>query len=153
MGYTMSGEKLEIRTEVEIDAGPAEVWRVLTDFEAYPRWNPFIAAVYGELQNGKRVGVVMTPPDGRESRHSPKLLVVAEERELRWVGTLGANFLYRGEHFFRLHPHGRGQTRLVHGEDISGILTRYMGGTITRIARGCVGMNQALKRRVESARD
>lgn len=150
MGFTMSGDKLEIRTEIEIAAAPDQVWSTLVDFEAYPRWNPFIAAVYGRVRAGERLSVLMTPPEGREVRYSPRVTVVDPERELRWLGTMGARFLFQAEHFFRLCPTGPCRTRLTHGEDVSGLLTRYMGTAITRVARGCVGMNQALKLRIES---
>jgi uncharacterized protein YndB with AHSA1/START domain len=41
----------ELSTEIEIDAPPADVWRVLSDSEAYPEWNPFIRKLEGDLRN------------------------------------------------------------------------------------------------------
>jgi Polyketide cyclase / dehydrase and lipid transport len=38
----------EIHTEIEINAPGESVWRALTDFAAYPEWNPFIRRVEGE---------------------------------------------------------------------------------------------------------
>ena len=32
----------EIITETIVDTKPEKVWEVLTDFENYPTWNPFI---------------------------------------------------------------------------------------------------------------
>lgn len=32
----------ELFTEIEIKATPESVWQLLTDFEKYPEWNPFI---------------------------------------------------------------------------------------------------------------
>jgi Polyketide cyclase / dehydrase and lipid transport len=37
----------EIVTEIEINAAPSRVWQVLTDFEKYPIWNPFIKKITG----------------------------------------------------------------------------------------------------------
>jgi uncharacterized protein YndB with AHSA1/START domain len=39
----------ELRREVELDASPERVWAVVTDFAAYPEWNPFIRLISGEL--------------------------------------------------------------------------------------------------------
>ena len=36
--------KKEIKTEILIKASPQIVWSILTDFENYPHWNPFIKA-------------------------------------------------------------------------------------------------------------
>lgn len=149
MGYSVAGEKLEIRTEVEIEASPADVWKALMAVEAYPRWNPFIAAVDGELREGGRIRVLLTPPEGRDVRFSPRIVVLDAERELRWIGVLGMRALFCTEHFFRLQALSASRTRLVHGQNVSGLFTRYLGAAIARTARGCVGMNQALKRYVE----
>jgi uncharacterized protein YndB with AHSA1/START domain len=32
----------QLESEVEVQASPERVWEVLTDFAAYPDWNPFI---------------------------------------------------------------------------------------------------------------
>lgn len=139
---------MQLRTEVEIDAPPREVWRVLADFHAYPEWNPFITQISGQLAAGERLAVTLGSSEGRQYNFKPTLIVVEPERELRWRGHLWIKGLFDGEHFFSLNGTGD-RTRLVHGEDFRGILVKFMGSALTDAARGFVGMNQALKRRVE----
>jgi hypothetical protein len=139
---------MQLRTEVEIDAPPREVWRVLADFRAYPEWNPFITQISGQLLAGQRLAVTFGSSEGRQWSFKPTLLVVEPERELRWLGHLWIKGLFDGEHFFTLRELD-GKTRVMHGEDFRGILVKLMHKTLTDAARGFVGMNQALKRRVE----
>lgn len=141
---------MELRTEIEIAAPPKVVWQVLTDFQRYPEWNPFIVSLEGPLKVGSELRVVLSPPESREYHILPQLLTCNPEQELRWAGKWGARFLFRGEHFFRLVPLDGDRTRFVHGEDFNGILVRWLTRQLTYVARGFVFMNQALKRRAES---
>ena len=43
-----------LHTEIQVEANPAEVWAVLTDFEHYPDWNPFLVEVTGVPEEGER---------------------------------------------------------------------------------------------------
>jgi hypothetical protein len=142
---------MELRTEIEIQAPALAVWKVLVDFAAYRDWNPFIPHITGELRVGAKLEVLITPPESREMTFRPKVLVLDEGRELRWLGHFLVPGLFDGEHFFRLHELTEERTRLSHGEDFTGILVRLAGRGLTNSARGFVYMNQALKRRVEEA--
>ena len=140
----------EIQTEIEIAAPPEEVWRVLTDFAAYPEWNPLVRRAAGELREGARLEIFVQVPEGRGMKFTPEVLRVAPARELRWVGRLPLN-LFNGEHIFRLEPAAPGRTRFLHGERFSGFLIPFMNSTIEKTHRGYHLMNDALKRRVEGA--
>lgn len=37
----------QLESEVDVQASPERVWEVLTDFTAYPAWNPFIVQAGG----------------------------------------------------------------------------------------------------------
>lgn len=39
-----------ISTEIDIAAPPNAVWAVLTDFDRYNEWNPFIVKLSGDKQ-------------------------------------------------------------------------------------------------------
>ena len=48
----------ELHSEVEIKASAERVWQVLTNFAAFPQWNPFIRMVSGETRVGQRSGTL-----------------------------------------------------------------------------------------------
>ena len=80
-----------IKTAIDIAASPEMVWRVLTDFPAYPKWNPFIRSVKGSAVAGKKLKVHMRLPRGRSYRFSARVVKAVPATELRWQG----NSVYR----------------------------------------------------------
>lgn len=111
-----------LRTDFTIDATPQQVSEVLTDFSAYPDWNPFIRRIAGTLQEASRLEVELHPPGGRGITIRPTVKAVKPGCELRWLGHLGIPGLFDGEHAFRLEPIGDERTRLVHEETCRGLL-------------------------------
>ena len=142
----------EIETTVEIDAPPAAVWRVLTDFESYGDWNPFIRSIAGNVREGERLTVRLEPPGGKGMTITPTVLAAKPDRELRWKGRLVIPGLFDGEHAFRIEPLDDQRSRFVHGERFTGILVGFVKGTLGKTEAGFEQMNAALKRRVEAAR-
>ena len=49
--------KKEIITQTVINATPTKVWSVLTDFNKYTEWNPFIEYVIGDVTLGNSIKV------------------------------------------------------------------------------------------------
>lgn len=141
---------MQLRTEVEINAPPSAVWRVLTDRASYHEWNPFITSFEGTLEEGARVNIVVSPPDAGDFRFRPRLLKVEPNEELRWRGHVIAEFLFVGEHYLQLIDLGGDRTKVRHGEDFSGALLKLLGRQMAATHRGFVFMNQALKRRAEA---
>jgi hypothetical protein len=142
---------MELTTRVEIDAPPERVWAVLTDFERYHEWNPFMNVV-GRANDGARLHVELFPPGGRTSRFRPTVTRVDAPRELRWLGHLATAGLFDGEHRFVLDPiDGGSRTSLTHAESVSGVLAPVVWRFVdTATGRGFEAMNAALKTRVES---
>src|SRR3954464_15413004 len=106
----------------EIDASPPEVWAVLTDFDRYPDWNPFIESIVGACEVGARLQLTITPPNGRSTRLRPVVLAADPERELRSLGKLFVPGLFGGEHSLRVEPLGSSRTRFTQSETFRGLL-------------------------------
>ncbi len=140
----------EITTEIEIKARPPHVWEILTDFDAYPSWNPFISRIIGELRVGSRLDVTMTQPGGKPARFTPKVLRVRPNRELRWKGKLFVGGLFDGEHIFTIEPAGGSSVLFVQRERFRGILVPFLRKMLeTKTRNGFLAMNKALKARAE----
>jgi hypothetical protein len=136
---------------IEIDAPPEAVWRELADTASYGDWNPFVRRLDGELVEGSRLEVEITPPDGRAMTFKPKVLAAVPGRELRWLGHLLVRGVFDGEHSFVIEPLGEGRSRLTQAERFSGLLVRPLGGGLGKTERGFEAMNKALKARAEAA--
>ena len=94
----------DLRAEIEIEADPATVWRVLMDFAAYPEWNPFIHPIEGEQELGAHLRVRIQPPGSRGMKLKPRVTVVEPGRAFGWLGTLGVPHIFDGAHRFELEP-------------------------------------------------
>ncbi|MCA0158163.1 SRPBCC domain-containing protein [Tsukamurella sp. M9C] len=136
-----------VERSIEIAAPPAEVWRVLVDFAAYPQWNPFVirAAAPDGLEVGRDLDVRISN-GGSETGFRPAVLAVEPDRELRWRGRVLLPGVLDGEHSFRLEATAQGM-RFTQGERFRGVLVPVAGSSID-VAGGFDAMNAALRDRV-----
>lgn len=112
-----------IQTEIIINADKATIWNILTDFSKYSDWNPFIVKVEGSLAIGKYLTNTISMEGQKPQVFKPKLLEVLPQKSLKWLGSLFFKGIFDGEHYFRLEPLKNNQTRLIHGENFSGIFS------------------------------
>lgn len=139
----------EVRTEIEINAGPEKVWKILTDFEKYYQWNPFINRIIGQAKVGGKIEIYIETPGGKNRKYGPTVTKVEEGRELRW---LGKSLLLNGEHIFTIEQLQAEGVRFVHREVFDGLLASIFGKSLdTDVKLGFEEMNRALKERAERA--
>ncbi len=112
----------EIKTEIVIKATPETIWAILTDFQKYPEWNPFIKSISGEAVVGKKIVAKITPPGTKGSTFHPKVLAFATNKEFRWLGHFLFPGLFDGEHKFELIDNGDGTTTFIQSEKFKGVL-------------------------------
>lgn len=140
-----------IQTEVIIKVAPSVVWGILTDFARYPEWNPFIR-IRGNAEAGIYLKNTIYLEGHKPQVFRPQVLTVKPEREFRWQGNLLVKGLFDGEHYFILEKTIDGHTRLLHGENFTGILTRLIFKMIgEKTQQGFEKMNAALKQQCEAA--
>jgi len=140
----------EIKTEILIHATPEKVWAVLTDFDNYKNWNPFIKSVSGVVAVGNTITVRLEPPKARGMTIKPKVLAFETNKEFRWLGHVLFPGLFDGEHTFRLLDNGNGTTTFRQTEKFKGILVPLFEKMLDKnTTHGFNLMNQKLKESAE----
>jgi len=140
-----------IKTTIDIAASPETVWRVLTDFPSYPKWNPFIRTVQGNPVPGQRLKISMRLPHGRSHKFSARVVKAIPATELRWRGKMFIAGLFDGEHAFIIVPNGLKGVRFIQREHFSGLLAPLILPFIgAKTHKGFDLMNLALKKVAEA---
>ena len=140
----------EIKNSIEIEASPERVWQVLTDFEQYPQWNPFMRRIIGSVEEGSRLEVTMGASGKNAMTFRPVLLKVRVNQEMRWLGRLLLPKIFDGEHSFVLEPIDQNRVRFTQSEKFSGLLLPIFARSMDAdTQRGFAEMNKALKTRAE----
>ena len=139
-----------IRSAIEIRAPLERVWRVLTDFAAYPEWNPHIRRVQGRPRRGGRLTIRSQPPGARAVVMRPLVITWSPPNELRWRSTFVLRRLFTGEHGFRLDAIDAQRVRFTQDETFTGLLVPlYARLRLDATRRGFERVNEALRDRVE----
>jgi hypothetical protein len=141
----------EISTEIVIQGSSVDVWNVLTDFRSYPRWNPFIKEIRGDLIVGSKLELKIVTPKKKIRTYNPVVTVVTPNSELRWYGRAFMPGILDGERIFRINHNGSQSVRFEHKEIFSGlgalIGSRFL---VKDVFESENNMNTALKLEVES---
>jgi len=140
----------EIRTQIRIEASPEKVWAILTDFDKYPDWNPFIKSIKGDVAVGNKIVARIEPPEAKGMTFKPKVLAFDTNKEFRWIGHLFVKGLFDGEHKFELIDNGDGSTTFVQSEKFGGILVPLFKKMLNNnTLNGFNQMNEKLKELAE----
>jgi hypothetical protein len=140
----------ELKTEIIIHATPEAIWSILTNFEDYPHWNPFIKSITGAVEVGCRIKARIEPPKAKGMTFTPKVLVFEKNKEFRWIGNLFFPGLFDGEHCFELMDNGNDTTTFIQSEKFTGILVPLFNKMLdNNTVAGFQAMNQKLKELAE----
>ena len=135
----------QLNTSITINASKEKIWKILIDFEKYPKWNPFIKSVTGNVQVGSRINIKL-----QGMSFKPTVLTFDKNTEFKWLGHLWIKGLFDGEHKFKLIDNGNGTTNFEQSENFSGILVKLFSKSLDKDTKnGFEQMNRELKLRAE----
>lgn len=142
----------EISTRIEIKSKPETVWKVLTNFQLYKYWNPFIIRIAGSPVKGEKIEIELRTAAQKTRIYRPVITEVKPPTELRWRGKAILPLILDGEHIFTIQGSNQQNTIFTQKEIFKG-LGSYFGNTrmFNDIRDSFQMMNSGLKLRVESS--
>lgn len=138
-----------IASEVTVEASRETVWRILTDFESYARWNPLMTTAEGDARLGAHIRVDLRPPDSDTQEVSPEITILRPNRKLAWMSRQLLPGMADREYEVIIEPLDDERVRVVMHKRFEGILIPFIS-----IAKEQVGLDlmaEALKERAEEA--
>lgn len=140
-----------IETNIVIISTPEKIWDVLTNFEEYELWNPFMTKVVGNASLGSKIEVNIKTISGKNRSYYPIITKCETNKELRWKGKSFLPGVFNGERVFVLEKSDDGKVSFSHKEIFSGLGVKLVGNKLDESLReGFVRMNEALKVRAEN---
>jgi hypothetical protein len=142
----------EVYTDIRINAPVDKVWNILTDLSANQSWNPFIVQSIGKAELGERLTCRPRISKKRIATFHPTVTRLVPGKVFAWTGHFLVPGLVDGVHVFELVPEEDNTVCLIHRQEFSGFLMPFIWKRIEKTAkRGFTLMNEALKKRAESA--
>ena len=138
-----------IESEVTVEAPRETVWRILTDFEAYERWNPLQTSVEGDARVGAELKLALEPPRGKRQEYSPEITVLRKNRKLAWMSRETLPGVADREYEVIVEPLDDDHVRVVMHKRFEGILIPFLSTEEEQV--GLDLMAEALKERAERA--
>lgn len=141
---------VKVRTEVRVAAPVETVWEVLTAFEEYEQWNPFIVNANGIAKKGEQLRLTMDF-GGSAMKFKPRVRI-ADGNTLEWLGRIVVPGFFDGLHRFELQQVGY-ETRVVQSEQFTGWGVRFVRDLALKTTQSFERSDAALHDRVLRVRD
>ncbi len=140
----------EINHNIEIDAPASAVWAVITDFDRYSQWNPFVVSARSSLKPGEPIDMKVKLL-GPVQRQVEIILDVQEGQGFSYCMKpfpLGALSSVRSH---RISDLGNGRCQYSSHFELKGWMMPLIRGLMRgALQRGFDGMSTAIKQRAEN---
>lgn len=102
------------------------VWRLLTDFDGYKSWNPYITEASGSAREDQKIHLRLQARGQEPSEIDCDVQAVVERRKVRWRCRTYLPGMLDREHGFWVLPRGRDSVRLVYHGRWEGLLVPFV---------------------------
>jgi uncharacterized protein YndB with AHSA1/START domain len=137
--------RLEYGVGIAIAAPPDRVWSILTDANAFPRWNSTVSSIEGPIALGQRLSLRVPLAPQRTFR--PRVSEFTPPSRMVWGDGMAPFF--RGRRTFTLAPRADGGTHFSMIEVFSGLMLPMIKRSLPDFAPAFEQYARDLKREAE----
>lgn len=151
--------------DIAIQATPEKIWSIISDFGAYPTWNPYIKAVRGQVAPEARIEMDMlyqteyNTEKGVSATESVDVTAYVAPKYFSWVWTHArGGWWLSSERVFRIKARDDGKCVFFHEAYFTGLSLAKLFGILDfrrdamqkKVKLSMLKMNDALKARAEN---
>lgn len=129
-------------TAAEIRSRPERIWKLLTDAEAFPTWNPTVDRIEGTISPGQTIKVFVKVNPGRA--FPVKVTQFEPGRRMVWSGGMPLG-LFKGVRTYDLTPVSEGLVRFKMREEYSGPMLPMIWSSISDLGPSFEAFARSLK--------
>lgn len=108
----------QVVTEAVVRRSIEDVWAIVADADQFSAWNQRFWFSGGPFVLGQKLRLVIALAGPIKARVPVTITSLGANHELRWDASF---FRFRGSHWIRLEAISDAETRIVHGEDFTGL--------------------------------
>jgi hypothetical protein len=142
---TGSTFRMDCAVNTTIHASPEQIWALLTDASAFPRWNSTVTRIEGDIAEGQTLKLEVPSAKGRVFK--PRVSGVVPGRSMIWSDGMAP--MFRGVRTFTLTPNGDGSTEFAMKEEFSGLMLPMIKGSLPDFVPVFEAYAEDLKRAAE----
>ena len=139
---------MEYKATTMIQASPEKIWRVLTDLNSWPSWDPFCERVEGQAVLGRKIKIFSKLSPGRA--FPVKIVELTSAKRMTFSGGMPFG-LFRGVRTYTLAPRGQSGVTFTMHEVFGGPLLPLIGKSIPDMTDAFEKFVAGLKARAEAS--
>jgi hypothetical protein len=137
--------RMDCSIRCEITAPPERIWALLTDAEAFPKWNTTVTSLKGPIALGQTLELKVKLDAKRTFK--PKVTKLEANRAMEWSDGMAP--MFKGVRSFTLTPKAAGVTEFEMTEVFTGVMLPMIKGSLPDFAPAFEAYAADLKRAAE----
>lgn len=149
--FSINAQKMkEYKLEIEVNASKETVWKAITNFKDYPKWNTVLVMKNNDsLILGNKFHVEITKPNGKLSKFKATTISKNEFQSFSATQTMIGKWFFQATHYFIIKEIDENNIIFIQKWELKGVIASMFHKQIFKELEEFNKMNGELKKMVE----